>query len=132
MLDLYQISEGHRSYIILMTDIILRILAARKKLLVNSSVFNIFEKVKGTIIIDEFDKHLHPLWQRTFINTLKEEFPQIQFLLSTHNVVSLQSAEDKKIFVLNIEENGNIEIKDDIIPVGLDIAELYKLFLDEN
>jgi len=130
IVDFDQISEGYRSYIILLTDIILRILAARNKLLVNGyKIDEIFDKVKGTIIIDEFDKHMHPSWQRTFLKTLKTEFPNIQFFLSTHNIVSLQSAEGKKIFVLN--DRGEIENADEKIPLGWSIEALYSHYFDE-
>lgn len=128
VLDFEQISEGYRSYIILLTDIILRILAARKHLLVNDfELKDIFEKVKGAIIIDEFDKHMHPSWQRIFLKTLTEEFPLIQFFLSTHNIVSLQSAEGYKIIIL--KEDGIIEEK---IPVGYSIEAIYNEYFDEH
>lgn len=131
-IDFNQISEGYRSYIILLTDIVMRIIAARKRLLINGfELHEIFKKVKGAIIIDEFDKHMHPSWQRTFLRTLKEEFPLIQFFLSTHNIVSLQSAEGEKVFVIS-EENGKIEIKDEKIPLGYSIEALYDHYFDEN
>jgi len=130
--DFEQISEGYRSYIILVSDIIMRILAARHRLVPNNlQLSEIFNKVKGAIIIDEFDKHMHPSWQRTFLQTLKEEFPNIQFVLSTHNIVSLQSAEGEKIFVMSVE-NGKVSIKDGNIPIGYSIEALYEYYFDEH
>ena len=129
-LEFEQISEGYRSYIVLLTDIIMRILAARKRLLVNGfKIKDIFTKVKGAIIIDEFDKHMHPSWQRIFLKTLKEEFPQIQFFLSTHNIVSLQSAEGEKVFVLS-EKDGEIDINNEILSVGNTIEEINSIYFD--
>lgn len=131
-LDLDQISEGYRSYIILIADIVFRILAARKKLLVNGfELKQIFKNVKGAIIIDEFDKHIHPAWQKTFLKNLREEFPKIQFFLSTHNIASLQSAEGEKIFVLT-QSNGEIHIQNEKIPEGLSIEALYGRYFDEH
>jgi len=129
-LNLYQISEGYRTNIVLITDIFIRILTSRKKLFSNKiEIKNIFKNVKGTIIIDEFDKHLHPIWQRTFLSALETELPNIQFVLSTHNVVALQSAEGHKAFILN--ENSEIDAKQ--IPVGYSIEALYKEFIyDKN
>lgn len=131
-LDFEQISEGYRSYIILIADIVFRILAARNKLLVADYKINeIFEKVKGVIIIDEFDKHMHPSWQRTFLSTLRKEFPLIQFFLSTHNIVSLQSAEGNKVFVISVK-NNTIDIMHEEIPVGYSVEALYEHYFDEH
>ncbi len=123
-----QISEGYRSYITLLTDIIFRILAARKRLMTEDyPLKDIFKNVRGAIIIDEFDKHMHPSWQRTFLGTLKEEFPNIQFFLSTHNVVAMQSAEGERVFVLEDEK-----IRSEEIPVGYSLEALYELYFNEN
>ncbi len=51
-----------------------------------------------------------------------------KIFLSTHNIVSLQSAEGEKIFI--ISENG--EIKDEKIPLGYSIEALYKHYFDEH
>ncbi len=135
-LDFEQISEGYRSYIILLTDIILRIMAARKKLVVydneDENLDGIFQKIKGAIIIDEFDKHMHPTWQRTFLKSLKSEFPQIQFFLSTHNIVSLQAAEGEKVFVLSMDDKGKIVIQENKIPVGYTIEAIYREYFDTH
>lgn len=131
-LDFDQISEGYRSYIILLTDIIMRILAARKRLLINGyKTEEIFDKVKGAIIIDEFDKHMHPSWQRTFLKTLRKEFPKIQFFLSTHNIVSLQSAEGEKIFIIS-EKKGKVQIEEELLAFGNTIEETYRIFFDDK
>ena len=41
-------------------------------------------RVNGIVLIDELEKHLHPSWQRTIIGRLAEEFPGIQFIVTTH------------------------------------------------
>jgi len=131
-LDFEQISEGYRSYIILLADIIFRILAARKRLLVyNFTTKQIFENVKGAIIIDEFDKHMHPSWQRTFLKTLREEFPKIQFFLSTHNLFSLQSAEGFMAFILETNEKKT-SITGKKIERGLSIDSIFNMYFGGN
>ena len=37
------------------------------------------------ILMDEIDAHMHPLWQRTLISHLMDEFPNAQFIASTHS-----------------------------------------------
>ncbi len=116
--ELEELSEGYRKNILLITDILLRILAAKQNILPNEIIDStFFEKAKGTILIDEYDRHLHPVWQRKLISQLKNVFKNIQFILTTHNVFSLQSAvrenlielsKDKKEYYLNKIEARNI------------------------
>lgn len=37
------------------------------------------------VMIDELDAHMHPAWQQALIPNLKEIFPNIQFLATTHS-----------------------------------------------
>ena len=37
------------------------------------------------VLMDEIDAHMHPLWQRTLVNHLKEIFPNVQFIATTHS-----------------------------------------------
>lgn len=37
------------------------------------------------VLMDEIDAHMHPLWQRTLVNNLKEIFPNVQFIATTHS-----------------------------------------------
>ncbi|MBR1834919.1 MAG: AAA family ATPase [Bacteroidales bacterium] len=41
----------------------------------------------GIVLIDEIDLHLHPSWQRTILRSLKEVFPNVQFIVTTHSPV---------------------------------------------
>ena len=133
-LDLKNLSEGYKDHILLISDIVMRIIAARNTVLeqLNAPVnSDLLLKAKGIILIDEFDRHLHPSWQRKLLSQLKETFPNIQFVLSTHNIVSLQSAEGEKIFVMSVE-NGKVSIKDGNIPIGYSIEALYEYYFDEH
>lgn len=132
-LDLYQLSEGYRSNIVLITDILVKILSARKKLFLTNykpeKYSEIFKTVKGTIIIDEFDKHLHPTWQKTFILSLRNLLPEIQFILTTHNIIALQSAEGENAYILDKPTN---ELLPQNIKLGYSIETIYNIFFDGN
>ncbi len=43
------------------------------------------KKIKGIVIVDEIEQHLHPRWQRSIIPMLKKHFSGVQFILSTHS-----------------------------------------------
>ena len=107
-----ELSEGYRDHILLITDIIVRILSARNLILSeekNKINKDIFTQAKGVIIMDEFDRHLHPTWQKKLISQLKKTFSNIQFILTTHNPVSLLNRDENEIQKLEVDKRtGNI------------------------
>ena len=42
------------------------------------------EEIKGIVLLDEIEQHLHPAWQRRIIGLLARRFPAIQFIVTTH------------------------------------------------
>lgn len=60
----------------------------------------------GVVLIDEIDLHLHPTWQGVLINTLKELFPKVQFIVTTHSPSVLQMLNENEIIALCVDENG--------------------------
>jgi len=125
-LDLTQISEGYRTNILLITDIILKIISLRFSFNLHSSFDNIFNEAKGVIAIDEFDRHLHPLWQRKFVSDLQKHFPNIQFILTTHNPVSILNRNINEIQEI-IYFNDNFQLKEVQEPTSLMDIELILL-----
>lgn len=54
----------------------------------------------GVVLIDEIDLHLHPKWQRQIVPKLRQLFPEVQFVLTTHSPMVLQEV-DGSIINLN-------------------------------
>ncbi len=55
-------------------------------------------------MIDELDLHLHPKWQMRVVDDLKRTFPKIQFIVTTHSPLIIQSLkpdEGDKLIDLN-------------------------------
>ena len=113
-----QLSEGYKDHILLITDIIIKILSVRNLLLGKNKEVEInekiFEQTKGVILIDEFDRHLHPVWQRKLLFQFKKYFKKIQFILTTHNPFSLQSAVGATAHKM-VKKEGQIKIKSSTI-----------------
>ncbi len=61
----------------------------------------------GVVIIDEIEAHLHPAWQRDIPYWLKEHFPNIQFLVSTHSPLVAQAADENGLFILPLQDDLN-------------------------
>jgi len=109
-LQLRHLSEGYRSHILLITDILVRIIAARKGLeeslgIQIKDISKILNYSTGVIIIDEFDRHLHPLWQKDLLNNFQKVFPLMQFIVTTHNPVAVLDREREEIQVLEKEDD---------------------------
>ena len=43
------------------------------------------------VLIDELDLHLHPRWQRRVVDDLRETFPKVQFITTTHSPFIVQA-----------------------------------------
>lgn len=67
----------------------------------------------GIILIDELELHLHPIWQAKISNILKEVFPKVQFIVTTHSPHIIQNANPNEIIALKRDENG-VVIKKEI------------------
>ena len=61
---------------------------------------------EGVVLIDEIDLHLHPKWQKTIVPNLKDLFPNIQFILTTHSPFIIQSLEGVKgARIINLDDD---------------------------
>ncbi len=58
-----------------------------------------FSELAGIVIIDEFDLHLHPKWQKMLVEKLTTLFPHIQFIVSTHSPIPLLGAPKNSIVI---------------------------------
>lgn len=50
--------------------------------------------VSGIVIIDELEAHLHPKWQKLIIKQLSQQFPKVQFIVSTHSPLCVLGTTD--------------------------------------
>jgi len=55
----------------------------------------------GVVTIDELDLHLHPKWQRRIIHDLKNTFPSLQFIATTHSPQLIGEAKPEEIRLLD-------------------------------
>ena len=96
-----ELSDGYHVFIALVADI------ARRAVMLNEfDGADAPARVEGVVLIDELDLHLHPRWQRVALPRLREAFPRLQFIISTHSPQVLSSAENRHARWL---VNGRIE-----------------------
>ena len=65
------------------------------------------------VLIDEIDLHLHPKWQTQIIGMLDKTFPNVQFIVTSHSPLVVQSAPDANLILLEWD-GDHVVIKNDI------------------
>lgn len=118
---LSEMSDGYRNMLSLVADI-----AYRMALLNPQLLDRVTEETSGIVLIDEIDLHLHPAWQRHIVNALKEIFPKVQFIVSTHAPSVISSVPKEEIIVL---ENHQAR-KADFPTYGRDVNSILKTIMD--
>ncbi len=78
------------------------------------------KQMKGFVLIDEIDLHLHPIWQMRIIDDIRRLFPRLSFIVTTHNPLTLQAARRGEIYVMRREEKGIHFVQKDVRP-GQDV-----------
>jgi len=91
------LSDGYKNIVRLSADIAYRAIKLNPHLGENA-----VKETEGVVLIDEIDMHLHPKWQKTVINDLKQTFPKIQFIITTHSPFIVQSLKADEIINLDI------------------------------
>tara|TARA_B100000929_G_C15237108_1_gene328477 strand:- start:120 stop:587 length:468 start_codon:yes stop_codon:yes gene_type:complete len=77
-------------------------------------------ELKGIVIIDEIDIHLHPKFQKHFIEQLTHAFPNVQFIVTTHSPIPLLGAPKNSMICVverDFETGVNIRRLDEILPI---------------
>ena len=93
------LAAGFRNIIAVVGDIITR-LSPKGELVSLVS----FSYMRGIVIIDEIELHLHPRYQKDLPQALTELFPNIQFIVSTHSPIPLLGM-PKETVLLNVKRN---------------------------
>lgn len=86
-------SDGYRVVASLVIDILRRMYASFGRLAVErQNDGSVICKHRGIVLIDEIDVHLHVGWQQRIGFWLRDHFPNIQFIVSTHSPFVAQAA----------------------------------------
>jgi predicted ATP-binding protein involved in virulence len=94
-----KLSAGYQSLLWMIMDLAYRVC------LLNPELRNMSD-IKGIVLIDEVDMHLHPKWQWNIIKALSTTFENVQFIIATHSPIVISSTKDANIILL--DENHNV------------------------
>jgi len=90
-LEFEQLSDGYRSILIWVSDLISRM--SKTQTWVRE-----LSEFTGVVLIDELDLFLHPKWAYKIMQKLRNWFPKIQFIISTHSPILIMGASSDAIF----------------------------------
>ncbi|MEN9373486.1 MAG: hypothetical protein RIR79_1038 [Pseudomonadota bacterium] len=123
ILDVDLLSDGIRSVLAMIGDIAYRCIKLNPHLGADAAL-----KTSGIILIDEVDMHLHPRWQQVILGQLREAFPLVQFIVTTHSPQILSSVDKSCIRVIQGDAVKTIDIQ----TKGVSSADLLARIMDIN
>lgn len=65
-------------------------------------------RVRGVVLIDEIESHLHNEWQVKIIPLLKKLFPNTTFLITTHSSLVISQLEQGEAYRLERDKNDGV------------------------
>jgi len=120
ILPFNHLSDGTRNFFALISDIAYKAITLNPHLQQNALI-----ETEGIVLIDELDLHLHPEWQKKIVSALKNTFPNIQFICTTHSPFIIQATEDNELLIIN-----NNQIEENNSAVNLSIEDIAEFFQD--
>lgn len=108
------LSDGYRSVLGLAGDLVWRMISAFPE-----STNPLAEK--GVVLIDELDIHLHPVWQRSIAELLRSQFPNIQFIVTTHSpMVAAGAGQDALTLKISNNTEAVLPITQNLFSMDVD------------
>ena len=104
------LSAGQKMMVALIADIAIKVVTQNAVFLPDSEEAIcddfpfVLQQTSGLVLIDEVDVHLHPKWQRRVVDDLKNTFPSIQFVCTTHSPFIIQSISQGELRSLDVED----------------------------
>ena len=80
---------------------------------------------EGLVLLDEIGAHLHPRWKMRIVKSLRQVFPRVQFVATTHNPLCLRGLKENEVVVMRRNAEDQIVALTDLPPVeGLRVDQL--------
>ncbi|MDP5163605.1 AAA family ATPase [Pseudomonas syringae] len=98
-LPIEHLSDGYKSLFAMAVDIMREMLKHWDSL----------EFAQGIVLIDEIENHLHPRWKMRVMRALRDSFPRVQFITSTHDPLCLRGMLEGEVQVLYRDRVGHLQ-----------------------
>jgi uncharacterized protein (TIGR02646 family) len=93
---LSELSDGYQSILVMAVNIVMGVIDRWKEI----------ELAEGVVLVDELEVHLHPRWKMEIVNRLRQVFPKMTFITTTHDPLCLRGLFPGEIIVLKRGEDG--------------------------
>lgn len=120
------LSDGYRRLVNIVVDLSFRCS------LLNGKVYGVdcCRNTSGVALIDEVDQHLHPELQLTVLRSLRNTFPELQFMVSSHAPLVMSSVTTDDVSgVLHLQYREGKYIASPISTYGLDASTILELYM---
>jgi len=97
------LSDGYRSTLIWLCDLISRLSS-------NQPNIKDLKQYKGIVLVDEIGVFLHPRWEYSIVKKLREIFPNIQWIFTTHSPIIILGASTDAVIYRLYKEDGLTKI----------------------
>ena len=105
---LRQLSDGYQSVVTLAADIMAT---------VHHTFRGGMEAAEGIVLLDELGAHLHPRWKMRLTKVLREAFPRLQFIVTTHDPLCLRGLRNGEIVILEKTARGRVFARTELPPI---------------
>ena len=102
-----QLSAGYTGVITIIIDLLARLSE-------NQPYVEDISEFRAVVVIDEVELHLHPKWKYDFVKKLRDIFPNIQFIMTTHSPTVILGASKEAVFYKIYKEDGEVYISNQI------------------
>lgn len=125
------LSDGTRAMISLIADLAFRCVCLNGLSDLDSPLNS-----PGIVMIDEIDMHLHPRWQQRVLHSLRQAFPKIQFIVTTHSPQVLSTVDRTAIRLLSQTSDNDLLTMHSEIPnlqtQGVSSSDILAQVMDVN
>jgi predicted ATP-binding protein involved in virulence len=113
--SLEELSDGYQSVLALATDIMSVMLDKWASM----------STAEGVVLLDEIGSHLHPRWRMRIVDALRDAFPSVQFVVTTHDPLCLRGLETGEVALMRRDSQGKIHAITELPAVkGLTVNQL--------
>lgn len=108
VIALENLSDGYQSIIGLAADIMSVLLKGDQPPV----------SAEAIVLLDELGAHLHPSWRIRIVSSLRQAFPRVQFIVTTHEPLCLRGLIDGEVAVLRRTKSGKLVVSTECPPVN--------------
>jgi uncharacterized protein (TIGR02646 family) len=108
-LPIRALSDGYQSVLALALDMMLNL---------SKATFDM-EGVEGVVLLDELEVHLHPQWKVAIVSSLRQLFPRVRLIATTHDPLCVQGLRKGELHVMTRQgDTHDVKIEQFDVPAG--------------